>query len=154
MAKIGKITFAERMRIRRALVQDKLDAFAKDLNVRGRTHDNSAFGSPEAEYGRDWYEHPITDTGIPPKDMEENFRYYQNHHHLHNDHHPEHFVNGIDDMHLGQILEWRFDERSACEQEQRDIYEMMKLLAVKYNISNQLYGILLNTIREMRYLKR
>ena len=50
MGKIGAaVRFTDMMRIRRALVQDKLSTVARELISRGRTHDNSALGSPEIE---------------------------------------------------------------------------------------------------------
>ena len=119
MGKIGAaVRFTDMMRIRRALVQDKLSTVARELISRGRTHYNSALGSPEIEvYHRFFPEYRQYKIGDPRKD--EVFTQMAGaigHHFRYNDHHPEHFENGINEMDLIQHIQFTAAFLSWTEQ--------------------------------------
>ena len=157
MGKIGAaVRFTDVMRIRRALVQDKLSTVARELISRGRTHDNSALGSPEIEvYHRFFSEYRKYKIGDPRKD--EVFAQMAEaigHHFQYNDHHPEHFENGINDMDLIQLMQFTADIMSWSEQEQVDIFEILPMIRDKCGMVDQVYNLICNTITEIKRLGR
>ena len=157
MGKIGAaVRFTDVMRIRRALVQDKLSTVARELISRGRTHDNSALGSPEIEvYHRFFLEYQKYKIGDPRKD--EVFTQMAEaigHHFQYNDHHPEHFENGINDMDLIRLMQFTADIMSWSEQEQIDIFEILPMIRDKCGMTDQVYNLICNTITEIKRLGR
>ncbi len=83
------------------------------------------------------------------------------HHYAHNDHHPEHFENGVRGMSLMALLEMLCDWRAASERvkQRTDDPEKVKTFesGLAYNqerfgYSDELAEILLNTARELEML--
>ncbi len=71
-------------------------------------------------------------------------------HYLNNTHHPEHYPNGVNDMDLFDILEMFFDWKAASERTWHgDIYASLVVNRGRFNLSDQLYSIMLNTARRM-----
>lgn len=69
------------------------------------------------------------------------------HHYKHNDHHPEHFENGVNDMDLFQFFEMLCDWKAAVEKhDDGDIYKSLEVNKGRFGISDQLYQIMKNTI--------
>jgi hypothetical protein len=96
-------------------VRTRLLAVAQDLIGRADRHDASKLVSPEVQvfdeytpklkdstYGSDEYKQFLVGMGEGLK-----------HHYAANDHHPEHFANGIEDMNLVQLLEMLADWKAA-----------------------------------------
>ncbi len=92
-------------------VRGLLRQVVRDLRERGNAHDASKLVSPEVEafdiatpklrtltYGTAEYRQALDELGPALE-----------HHYLHNDHHPEHFSSGIDDMDLMQVAEMPCD---------------------------------------------
>lgn len=74
------------------------------------------------------------------------------HHYANNSHHAEHWPNGINDMDLFDVLEMLFDWKAAGERQNGgNIMISLETNKKRYNISDQLYGILNNTVQ--RYLR-
>jgi hypothetical protein len=80
------------------------------------------------------------------------------HHYAANDHHPEHWPNGVKDMSLLSLLEMLCDWRAASERmkQRMDDPEKVKTFASgmehnkdRFDISDELYAILMNTAREL-----
>ena len=68
-------------------------------------------------------------------------------HYQRNDHHPEHFENGIDGMDLMQIVEMICDWKASVEKhDDGDIYRSLEINRKRFGISDQLYNIFVNTI--------
>jgi hypothetical protein len=71
------------------------------------------------------------------------------HHYANNRHHPEHFVNGVDGMTLIDLVEMLADWKASGERhEDGSIEASMEIQRVRFNLSDQLYQILINTIQE------
>ena len=133
-------------------VQHWIYKCVSNLIQRGHVHDASKLVSPEleifnkhtpklakCEYGSDEYKESLE--AIKPA---------LEHHYAKNTHHPEHYVNGIDDMSLLDILEMLCDWKSASERNKNgNILKSLDHNKERYNIDNQLYKILLNTINEL-----
>ena len=100
------------------------------LASRALTHDNSK--NSDEEYLN--YIKPTLDKGLK-------------HHYNVNRHHPEYFDNGIDDMTLIDILEMIVDWKISIEQNSKDLYKEIDYNFMKYNVSEQLQKIILNTYK-------
>lgn len=131
-----------------------------NLKVRAERHDASKLVSPEVEafdiatpklanleYGSEEYKESLRELGPALK-----------HHFEHNDHHPEHFENGVQDMSLVSLLEMLCDWRAASERvkQRTDDPEKVKTFEAglaynqeRFGYSDELAGILLNTAREL-----
>jgi hypothetical protein len=96
-------------------VQSRLRQVANDLLDRAHEHDQSKLYSPEVEvfdeytpklkdstYGSDEYKSFLKGMGVGLK-----------HHYAVNDHHPEHFEDGIHEMNLVQLIELLADWKAA-----------------------------------------
>ncbi len=68
-------------------------------------------------------------------------------HYANNSHHPQHYTNGIDGMDLFDLLEMVLDwKASTLRSKDGDIFKSLDIQKERFNISNQLYNILNNTI--------
>jgi hypothetical protein len=120
------------------------------IDMRGVKHDASKLESPEVEVFAEYT--PKLNT--TPFDSEE---YYQNlakmkpaldHHYAANRHHPEHFVNGINDMTLVDILEMFCDwKASTLRHNDGNLLKSIETNAERFNMEGQLKQILINTAR-------
>lgn len=131
-----------------------------NLSVRAEKHDASKLIPPEVEafdiatpklagleYGSEEYRQSLRDLGPALQ-----------HHFEQNDHHPEHFENGVRGMSLMALIEMLCDWRAASERtkQRTDDPEKVKTFAdglayqkERFGISDDLYEILLNTAREL-----
>lgn len=72
------------------------------------------------------------------------------HHQANNSHHPEFYPNGIDGMSLLDLVEMLCDWKAAGERsETGSIKASLDHNREKFGMSDQLYNILMNTVREM-----
>ena len=69
-------------------------------------------------------------------------------HYKRNDHHPEHFENGINDMDLIQLTELICDIQDASKRSGQTEWNL-DAYCEKYGIGDQLKGILVNTKKRM-----
>jgi hypothetical protein len=113
-------------------------------------HDSSKLKSPEKEifdkftpklknstYGSEEYKTFLKEMKVA----------LDNHYSL-NSHHPEHYDNGINDMDLVDLLEMFCDWKAASERhENGDIYKSIEINKKRFNISEQLEKILINTAK-------
>lgn len=120
------------------------------LETRGVKHDASKLESPEVElfaemtpklanisYGSDEY-----------KETLEKLRPALDHHYSVNRHHPEHFVNGINDMTLIDIVEMFCDwKASTLRHNDGNLLKSIEINTERFHIDEQLKQILLNTAR-------
>jgi hypothetical protein len=127
------------------------DMMAK-LNIRGVTHDASKLGKiekpyfdeytpklKEAEYGSEKYKQFLSELQVALK-----------HHYANNQHHPEHFENGIDGMSLIDIIELFCDWKSATERtKDGDLDKSIEFNKTRFHMSEQLVNIFKNTKKEM-----
>jgi hypothetical protein len=73
------------------------------------------------------------------------------HHYLHNTHHPDHYLNGIDGMSLFDLVEMLMDWKAAGERHPNgmNIARSIELSSQRFSVGGQLKQILLNTAKEI-----
>lgn len=135
-----------------------------NLRQRGNRHDASKLVEPELSafdiatpklaslvYGSEEYKQSLRDLGPALQ-----------HHFEHNDHHPEHFANGVRGMSLMALIEMLCDWRAASERVKQRTDDPEKMGSFesgllfnkeRFGISDDLYEILLNTARELDMLR-
>ena len=120
------------------------------LDLRGVKHDASKLETPEVEL---FSEHTLQLAQMT-YDSEEYRQALQDlkpaldHHYASNRHHPEHFVNGINDMTLVDILEMFCDwKASTLRQNNGNLMKSIEQNTSRFNIDPQLAQILMNTAR-------
>ena len=120
------------------------------IENRGVKHDASKLESPEVElfaqytpklanttYGSEEYKSHLD--GLKPA---------LEHHYASNRHHPEHFVNGVNDMTLVDIIEMFCDwKASTLRMNDGNLLKSIELNAERFNMDGQLKQILINTAR-------
>lgn len=131
------------------MVKDNIYRAIRELNMRANIHDASKLREDEfsimeesfpklrvTTYGSEEYKQLLADIK-PALDL----------HYARNDHHPEHFENGVNDMNLFQVMEMLCDWKAAVEKhEDGDIYKSLEINKERFGLSDQLYSILKNTI--------
>lgn len=129
---------------------------SKELINRAQVHDNSKLEEPEKSlfdkwtpilnnltYGSDEYKESLKELEVALK-----------HHYENNSHHPEHYEMGIDGMDLFDIVEMINDWKSATLRTKGgNLLKSLDINKVRFNMSDQLYNILLNTIHKYDFLK-
>jgi hypothetical protein len=134
-----------------ALVRGYLTEAIHNLQDRLLHHDDSKLVDPERsayegldealagiEFGTDEYRRIIKSHLGPAL----------RHHYDHNLHHPAHYPNGAAGMSLFDLIEMLADLRAVCDEKGKPSID----LAVNKsndNISDEVYGILLNTLKEL-----
>ena len=131
-------------------VHNNIETIAIDLVTRGNAHDRSKFEEvelgPLAEMKEVEDREGPVEFGTPEYSARTAMLGDMWKHHVeHNDHHPEHFQNGIAGMNLMQIVEMLCDWQAASEQ--RDPSKTMNITfcVEKYGISADARAILSNT---------
>ena len=133
-------------------VQRGLRFVYNDLSERAANHDRSKLESPEVEVFNE-YTPKLKDStyGSPEyasflEGMGEGLR----HHYEHNDHHPEHFENGIADMNLMQVAEMLCDWLAAVQRhDDGDIRRSIEINADRFGYGDEIERLLLNTVEAM-----
>ena len=132
-------------------VRKNLSKVIEELSVRAHIHDASKFLPEEFEtfervspklrattYGSQEYKDLLVELGPALE-----------HHYTNNDHHPEHFPNGINDMNLFQLMEMVCDWIAAVEKhDDGDKMQSLEINRKRFGIDDQLYGIIKNTLIE------
>lgn len=133
----------------KALVKSLMGNVVDILMVRAEKHDNSKLKSPEKElfdeftpklkdctYGSDEY-----------KEFLKGLSTALDHHYAVSPHHPEHYEHGVDDMDLIDLVELICDWTAASKRHaDGNIYKSISLNKERFNITDQLAGILKNTV--------
>ena len=126
--------------------------FTDKLTTRGVNHDAAKLDSPEVElfaehtdklsnivYGSDEYKAQLE--ALKPA-LDHHYALYR--------HHPEHFQNGINDMNLIDIVELFADWKASSERMQGgNLLQSIKINAKRFNISDQLKQIFINTAKTL-----
>ena len=74
------------------------------------------------------------------------------HHYEVNRHHPEHFKNGVSGMTLVDLVEMLSDWKAAVMRNENGSMEAsLKINRERFGMSDQLYEILVNTAKEMKW---
>jgi hypothetical protein len=144
-------------------VRDFLTVARNNLARRSEQHDASKLVEPELsafdiatpklaglEYGSEEYKQSLRDLGPALQ-----------HHFESNDHHPEHYENGVRGMSLMALVEMLCDWRAASERTKQRTDDPAKMKTFesgllhnkeRFGISDDLYEVLLNTARELGML--
>lgn len=136
-------------------VRENIGKVQDNLLERALYHDESKLLSPEKEvfdrvtprlkeltYGSDEYKEQLADMKVA-----------LDHHYAANSHHPEHYENGVNGMSLLDVLEMLADWKAATERHtDGNLSKSMDINKERFDISDQLYEILLNTAKELGWL--
>ena len=142
--------FDKRLKQHKDGVKTYLEIISMLLNTRALTHDNSKSSDEEYKY----YKMANSVNRNDFKTYEEYMDYIKptldkglKHHYENNRHHPEFFDNGIDDMTLIDIMEMIVDWCISIKQNGKDLYKEIQYNFDKYNVSEQLKKIIINTYK-------
>lgn len=120
------------------------------IDMRGVKHDASKLQSLEVEVFAE-YTPKLNNTTFGSDDYYRNLEEMKpalDHHYASNRHHPEHFVNGINDMTLVDIIEMFCDwKASTLRHNDGNLLKSIETNAGRFNIDGQLKQILINTAR-------
>ena len=133
-----------------------IDRIIKELEIRRYNHDLSKLINPEIDifteftpklknstYGSDEYKGFLKSMSIALE-----------HHYKNNRHHPEHFENGIKDMNLIDLIEMFCDWKAATlRHDDGDIYKSIEINKKRFNYSDDLEQIFINTVKLFRDVK-
>ena len=129
-------------------VQNYLKTIGLIITTRGYEHDSSKVSDEEYKYFK--MANSIDRNQF--KTYEEYLDYVKptldkglKHHYEYNRHHPEHFDNGVNDMTLIDIIEMIIDWKVSIEQNGKKLEDEIGYNFDKYNISDQLKKIIMNT---------
>ena len=125
-----------------------------ELIKRANIHDNSKLESPEKElfdkytpklkdctYGSDEY-----------KGFLKELKVALDHHYKNNSHHPEHYVNGVNNFDLFDLIEMFFDWKAATERHaDGNIMKSIEINKDRFKLSDQLCDIMRNTAIRLGY---
>ena len=123
-----------------------------NLRKRNAVHDDSKLEEPEKSmydeftpklramtYGSDEYRETLAAMGPALQ-----------HHYAANSHHPEHYENGINGMSLLDLIEMLADWKAAAVRHaDGSIAQSMEVNRKRFGMSDQLYEIFQNTIKEL-----
>jgi hypothetical protein len=120
------------------------------IDMRGVKHDASKLESPEVEIFAE-YTPKLNNTTFGSDEYYKNLEAMKSaldHHYASNRHHPEHFVNGINDMTLVDIIEMLCDwKASTLRHNDGNLLKSIETNAERFNMDGQLRQILINTAR-------
>ncbi len=135
----------------RRSVAEKLEHVRHDLDQRAYYHDKSKMRLPEVEVF-DEFTPKLRDCTYGSEEYKGFLAAMKpalDHHYKANRHHPEHFVHGVDDMTLMDLIEMLADWKAASERHvDGDIQRSIDLNVERFGLSEQLAEILRNTVRE------
>jgi len=133
-------------------VSTLLKAFSVELNKRGKVHDASKLKAPEKPLF-DEYTPILAELKYGSPEYNESLKNLKpalDHHYANNSHHLEYYANGISGMNLFDLLEMFADWKAASERTATgDIFKSLEINKKRFNISDQLYSILLNTANQL-----
>lgn len=134
-------------------VQELLNEAAIELIKRGNRHDATKLQSPEKELF-DLYTPLLKKLTYGSEDYKESLKGLKvalAHHYENNSHHPEHYVNGVNDFDLFDLIEMFFDWKAATERhEDGDIMKSIDINKSRFQISDQICDIFRKTVE--RYM--
>lgn len=126
---------------------------ANDINNRAEKHDNSKLLPPEiSEFSK--REDFLETFSYNSKEYIESLEILKEaleHHYKDNDHHPEHFPNGINGMDLSCLVEMISDWYASSQNtKDGDVYKSIEVGKERFGLSEQLCDILKNTIKKIQ----
>ena len=132
------------------IVRQFIRFITEKLTQRGVDHDASKLESPEVELFAEMTP-KLSKLTYSSEEYNESLKALTpalEHHYATYRHHPEHFVNGISDMNLVDILEMFCDwKASTLRHNDGNLLKSIEINAERFNIEGQLKQILINTAR-------
>jgi len=140
--------FLRDLLVHKAWVARYMDRVASHLFKRAVVHDYSKFEAEEFEpYDKAFPQFQKYAYGTPElAAVYESIKPALAHHYQANDHHPEHFENGINDMNLIQLVEMVCDWMAASKRSQTGMAQGLHINKERFGISDQLYEVICNTV--------
>lgn len=133
-------------------VRDIMSNMIMNLQHRSFVHDKSKFSQQEKPYFD--IATPKLKTlkfGTPEyKESLDSIKPALDHHYKMNDHHPEHYSNGINGMSLLSIFEMMADWKASSERQSEKILNLTFCFQ-RFKIDPQLQNIMINTAKEMKW---
>lgn len=137
-------------------VRENLDQVRNNLIERAAHHDKSKLLEPEKSvfdrvtpklkeltYGSEEYKQSLTELGTA-----------LTHHYENNDHHPEHWPNGVYDMSLLSLTEMLCDWYAATKRHaDGSLEKSFEVNGPRFGISQELLHILWNTAKELGWIE-
>ena len=120
------------------------------IDLRGVKHDASKLETPEVELFAEHTSRLATMTygSEEYKASLEALKPALDHHYASNRHHPEHFINGINDMTLIDIMEMFCDwKASTLRHNDGNLLKSIEINSERFHMDGQLKQILMNTAR-------
>jgi hypothetical protein len=130
-------------------VRNFINVFVAELLIRGVNHDQTKLESPEVELFTEYTDKlaGVTYGSDEYKSYLEKLKVALDHHYAKNRHHPEHFVNGVNDMNLIDIIEMFCDWKAATlRHDDGNLQKSIDHNAKRFNMSDQLTKIFRNTV--------
>lgn len=133
-------------------VRSFLNDIMRNIAARSLIHDASKLQEPEksmydeftpklkmSTYGSDEYKGFLKEMGVALQ-----------HHYDNNSHHPEHYQNGVNGMSLLDVIEMLADWKAAgMRHANGNIQQSLEINKTRFGISDQLFDVLKNTIKEL-----
>lgn len=133
-------------------VQVHMFEIMRRIGKRALEHDESKLEDPEKEYW-DKYTPLLADIEYGSDEYEASLDALKpalDHHYAKNSHHPQHYPDGINDMTLMDIIEMFCDWKASTErQHDGNIRKSLEFNKKRFNMSPQLFKILLNTVKQL-----
>jgi hypothetical protein len=130
-------------------VRNYLNKAVSILLTKGEYHDQSKLQEPELTIF-DEYTPKLRDITYGSEEYKTCMKEMKpaiEHHNANNRHHPEHFVDGINDMNLFDLIELICDWKAATLRHNNgNILKSLEINKERFNISDQLYDILVNIV--------
>lgn len=131
-------------------VLKNMNIIAEDLHRRAISHDNSKLEEPECS-GYAFYTKKLAGLTYGSEEYTKSLQQMKptiDHHYANNSHHPEHYIDGILNMNLVEIIEMLCDWVAACKRhDDGNIYESIEINQKRFGYSDELKQIFINTVR-------
>ena len=132
-------------------VQHYLDTMQRNLHERSLVHDASKLQQPELDGFVALHEILRTHGYGSPEYVASLASGTVQHHYAANDHHPEHYPNGIRGMSLMALMEMLADWKAASERYQDPALARLRLNLARFGVGEELAAILKNTLDELEW---
>ena len=132
------------------LVRKFIRLFTDKLTTRGVDHDRLKLKSPEVEIFTEFTPKLANTTygSEEYKEFLEQMKPALEHHYANYRHHPEHFVDGVNDMNLIDLVEMICDwKASTLRHNNGNLLKSIEINAQRFGMSEQLTQILINTAK-------
>jgi hypothetical protein len=130
-------------------VHSLMNTIIHHMMRRALEHDSTKLSEPEVQIFTE-FTSKLAKTSYPSKEYDEcreQMKPALDHHYANSRHHPEHFKNGINEMHIVDIIEMLCDFKAASErQHDGNLRKSLEAAATRFGINPQLLKILENSV--------